>query len=120
SSRSTSASSSRTLPLVTGHTRLSALMSVVFPAPLGPTSANIPVSGRSRSRPSTATSPPKRTVTRRASSIERHRRSAGPIERQPLRGSRAQQRLEPAGEKQDDEHDHAAQQCKRKSADRRG
>src|SRR5487761_2243046 len=95
-------------------------MSVVFPAPFGPTSATIPVSGTSRSRQSTATNPPKRTVTLRASSIDAHRGTGRPFERQALRGTLPQHCFQAAREEQDDDDNHAAQGRERQAADRRG
>src|SRR6185312_3973866 len=114
-SPSTSTSPSRIVPSVTGQTRESALMSVVLPAPFGPTRAKMPRSGTSRSSALTATRPPKRTVTPRASSILPHHA----LRRVPSgapRTARAQKGLEAAGKEQHDEHDHPAEECERESA----
>src|SRR6185312_103268 len=117
SSCSTSTPSRRMLPFVTAHTRLSALMSVVLPAPLGPTSAKMPVSGTTRSSALTATRPPKRTVTWRASSILCRDDAARLRRRAPGDHARAEEPLESAGEEQHDQHDHAAEDRQRQAAD---
>src|SRR5665213_430841 len=114
---SRSAPSRWMLPSATLHTRLNALISVVLPAPLGPTSANTPVSGISRSSALTAVRPPKRTVSWRASSILWHRRVVGRTDKAGGGATRPQPRLQSAGEKQHDQHDHAAQDRQRQAAD---
>src|SRR4051812_17599548 len=77
--------SKSTVPVVAWYRRLRTLNRVVLPAPFGPMSAQITPSSTVKERPSSATTPPKRTPTSSTLSSAMRYPGSGPSRRQSSR-----------------------------------